>query len=74
VLGRLAAAGLVGLSGQVGKPAGRVGSAMADNFLACDRDQAFLLLPDLRDWLPADHLAGGRSEHVGQNTNLVSTA
>jgi hypothetical protein len=30
---------------------------MADNFLAGDRDQAFLLPPDLRDWLPADHLA-----------------
>ena len=30
---------------------------MAYNFLACDRDQAFLLSPDLRDWLPADHLA-----------------
>jgi hypothetical protein len=30
---------------------------MADNFLACDRDQVFLLPPDLRDWLPADHLA-----------------
>jgi transposase len=30
---------------------------MAYNFLACDRDQAFLLPPDLRDWLPADHLA-----------------
>jgi transposase len=30
---------------------------MADNFLACDRDQAFLLPPDPRDWLPADHLA-----------------
>ena len=29
---------------------------MAYNFLACDRDQAFLL-PDLREWLPADHLA-----------------
>jgi hypothetical protein len=26
-----------------------VGSAMAYNFLACDRDQAFLLPPDLRD-------------------------
>ena len=34
-----------------------VGSAMAYNFLACDRDQAFLLPPDVRDWLPADHLA-----------------
>ena len=31
---------------------------MAYNFLACDRDQAFLLPPDLRDWLPSDHLAG----------------
>jgi transposase len=30
---------------------------MAYNFLACDRDQAFLLPPDLRDWLPSDHLA-----------------
>ena len=30
---------------------------MAYNFLACDRDQAFLLPPDMRDWLPADHLA-----------------
>ena len=30
---------------------------MAYNFLACDRDQAFLLPPDLRDGLPADHLA-----------------
>jgi transposase len=30
---------------------------MAYNFFACDRDQAFLLPPDLRDWLPADHLA-----------------
>jgi transposase len=56
VLGRLAR-GLVSLSEQVGKLAGRVGSAMAYNFLACDRDQAFLLPPDLRDWLPADHLA-----------------
>jgi len=30
---------------------------MAQNFLACDRDQPLLLPPDLRDWLPADHLA-----------------
>jgi hypothetical protein len=30
---------------------------MAFNFLPCDRDQAFLLPPDVRDWLPADHLA-----------------
>jgi transposase len=30
---------------------------MAYNFLRGDRDQFFLLPPDLRDWLPADHLA-----------------
>ena len=30
---------------------------MAFNFLPCPRDQAFLLPPDLREWLPADHLA-----------------
>jgi transposase len=30
---------------------------MAYNFRTCDRDQAFLLPPDVRDWLPADHLA-----------------
>jgi transposase len=30
---------------------------MAHNFLACDRDQELLLPPNLRDWLPADHLA-----------------
>jgi transposase len=42
---------------QAAEQAGRVGSAMAYNFLACDRGQAFLLPPDLRDWLPHDHLA-----------------
>jgi transposase len=30
---------------------------MAYNFLRGDRDQPFLLPPDLRDWLPAEHLA-----------------
>jgi hypothetical protein len=30
---------------------------MAYNFLRCDRDQPYLLPPDLRDWLPTDHLA-----------------
>jgi transposase len=30
---------------------------MAYNFLPGNPDQAFLLPPDLRDWLPADHLA-----------------
>ena len=30
---------------------------MGFNFIAGDRDQVFLLPPDMRDWLPADHLA-----------------
>lgn len=30
---------------------------MPQNFLACDRDQSLLLAPDLRDWLPEEHLA-----------------
>jgi transposase len=30
---------------------------MAYNFLRGDRDQPFLLPPDLRDWLPQEHLA-----------------
>jgi transposase len=30
---------------------------MAQKFVACDREQALLLPPSLREWLPADHLA-----------------
>jgi transposase len=30
---------------------------MAQNFLSCDRNQALLRPPDLRDWLDEDHLA-----------------
>ena len=30
---------------------------MPQNFRSCDRDQALLLSPDLRDWLDEDHLA-----------------
>jgi transposase len=30
---------------------------MAMNFLVCDREQAFLMPPDPRDWLPEGHLA-----------------
>jgi transposase len=30
---------------------------MAYNFLRAERDQPFLLPPDLRDWLPQSHLA-----------------
>jgi putative transposase len=35
---------------------------MAYNFLGRDRDQPFLLPPDLRDWLPDGHLAGAFAE------------
>ena len=30
---------------------------MAQNFIACDREQVLLLSPSLREWLPQDHLA-----------------
>jgi transposase len=30
---------------------------MPQNFLACDREQSFLLPPDVREWLPENHLA-----------------
>src|SRR5918911_1303389 len=30
---------------------------MGQNFLAADREQAFLLPPDVRDWLPEGHFA-----------------
>ena len=30
---------------------------MAQNFIAVDRDQVFLLPPSIREWLPPDHLA-----------------
>ena len=30
---------------------------MAQNFIGCDRDQCFLMPPDVRDWLPDGHLA-----------------
>ena len=29
---------------------------MGQNFISCDRDQSFLMPPDVRDWLPDDHL------------------
>ncbi|HEY2056464.1 MAG TPA: transposase [Solirubrobacterales bacterium] len=38
---------------------------MPQNFLRCDRDQPLLLPPDLRDWLPEDHLASFVIESVG---------
>jgi transposase len=39
---------------------------MAMNFLACDREQAFLMPPDPRDWLPEGHLAWFVLESVEQ--------
>jgi transposase len=38
---------------------------MSQNFLDCDREQAFLMPPSLRDWLPEDHLAWFVIETVG---------
>jgi transposase len=39
---------------------------MAQNFIACDREQTLLLPPDLRDWLPENHLARFVIETVEQ--------
>ena len=30
---------------------------MSQSFIACDREQAFLMPPDVRDWLPEGHFA-----------------
>lgn len=30
---------------------------MAYNFVACDRDQHYLMPPSINEWLPQDHLA-----------------
>jgi transposase len=30
---------------------------MAKGFIACDREQSFLMPPDVREWLPEDHFA-----------------
>jgi transposase len=38
---------------------------MAQNFLVCDREQSFLLPPDVREWLPEDHLAWFVIDAVG---------
>jgi len=39
---------------------------MAQNFIAADRDQAFLLPPDLRDWVGRGHLAWFVIDAVGE--------
>jgi transposase len=38
---------------------------MSQNFLVCDREQPFLLPPDVREWLPEDHLAWFVIDAVG---------
>ena len=30
---------------------------MGQRFVACDREQSFLMPPDVREWLAEDHLA-----------------
>ena len=30
---------------------------MATSFIACDREQSFLMPSDVREWLPEDHFA-----------------
>ena len=39
---------------------------MAQNFIESRRDQGYLLPPDVREWLPADHLAWFVIDAVGQ--------
>jgi len=38
---------------------------MAQNFVACDREQVLLLPPSLREWLPEGHLAWFVVDAVG---------
>src|SRR4051812_44601571 len=38
---------------------------MPRNFLACDREQSFLLPPDVREWMPENHLAWFVIDAVG---------
>jgi hypothetical protein len=46
---------------------------MARNFIECDREQAFLLPPSLREWLPEDHLAWFVIDAVASWTSAGST-
>src|SRR4051812_49757591 len=40
-----------------GRPVGSDDAVVSQNFLGCDREQAFLLPPSLDEWLPEDHFA-----------------
>jgi hypothetical protein len=44
---------------------------MAYNFLPSGRDQAYLLPPDLRDWLPPEHPVWFVLDVVGQRASLI---
>jgi transposase len=39
---------------------------MAQRFVACDREQSFLMPPDVREWLPPRHLAWFVIDAVGE--------
>jgi transposase len=39
---------------------------MGQSFVACDRDQSFLMPPDVREWLPEGHLAWFVLDAVGE--------
>jgi transposase len=39
---------------------------MGQRFVACDREQSFLMPPDLREWLPESHLAWFVLDAVGE--------
>jgi hypothetical protein len=41
---------------RVASGAVRTMPGMAPNFIECDGEQAFLMPPSLRDWVPEDHL------------------
>src|SRR4051812_13324250 len=39
---------------------------MGQRFVACDREQSFLMPPDVREWLPPGHLAWFVIDAVGE--------
>jgi hypothetical protein len=39
---------------------------MGQGFVACDREQSFLMPPDVREWLPDGHLAWFVIDAVGE--------
>jgi hypothetical protein len=39
---------------------------MGQRFVACDREQSFLMPPDVREWLPPRHLAWFVIDAVGE--------